>query len=102
MCVQILVMDCSKVKMKIIATIKFFTRNVLLPVTSLATCILLMLYGYTLNSVNVCLLNQARAGLRLTRAWFLRIASVRKWLYVCICVCVCVFACVPAPEAMND
>ena len=30
------------------------------------------------------------------RAWFLRIASVRELLYVCLCVClcVCVFVCV--------
>ena len=38
-------------------------------------------------------------------AWFLRIASVHERLYalcVCVCVCVCVFACVSAPEAINN
>ena len=38
------------------------------------------------------LLNQARAGRRPARAWFLRIASVRELLY----------ACVSAPEAINN
>ena len=55
-------------------------------------------------------LNQARAGLRPARAWFLRIASVRESMRVCVCVClrVCVFACVcvcvcvSAPEAINN
>ena len=37
-------------------------------------------------------LNQARAG----RAWFLRIASVRECLYVCVC------ACVSALKAINN
>ena len=32
-------------------------------------------------------LNQARAGLRPARAWFLKIDPVR---IVCMCVCVCV------------
>ena len=32
------------------------------------------------------LLNQVRTGLWLARAWFLRIAFVRKCLYVCVCV----------------
>ena len=43
-------------------------------------------------------LNQARAGLRPARAWFLKITSVR--MYACVYVCVCV--CVSAPEAMNN
>ena len=34
------------------------------------------------------LLNQARAGHRPARTWFLRIASVRELLYVCVCLCV--------------
>ena len=34
-------------------------------------------------------LNQVCASGRPVRAWFLRIASVREWLYAC-CVCVCV------------
>ena len=38
----------------------------------------------------VSLLNQARAGHRPARTWFLRIASVRKCLCVCVFVCVCV------------
>ena len=36
------------------------------------------------------LLNQARTGCRLARAWFLRIASVCERLYACVYVCVCV------------
>ena len=42
-------------------------------------------------------LNQTRAGHRPVRAWFLRIASVRE----CLCVCVCLHVCVSTPEAMN-
>ena len=38
------------------------------------------------------LLNQARAGRRPARAWFLKITSVR--MYVCVCVCVSVCVCV--------
>jgi len=41
------------------------------------------------------LLNQARAGLRLARDWFLEIAFVRD---VSMCMCVCV----SAPEAINN
>ena len=44
-------------------------------------------------------LNQARAGRRPARAWFLRIAFVRE---VSMRVCVCVDVCVSAPEAMNN
>ena len=40
-------------------------------------------------------LNQARAGRRPARAWFLRIAFVREVsMRVCVCVCVCVCGCV--------
>ena len=39
-------------------------------------------------------LNQARAGCRLARTWFIRIVSVR--MYACVCVCV------SAPEAINN
>ena len=39
-------------------------------------------------------LNQARAGLR---AWFLKVEPVRI-----VSMCVCVFACVSAPEAINN
>ena len=35
-------------------------------------------------------LNQARAGRRPARAWFLEIDPVRERLYVCLRVCVCV------------
>ena len=42
--------------------------------------------------VNALLLNQARAGLRPARAWFLKIDPVRI-VCMCMCVCVCVFAC---------
>ena len=41
------------------------------------------------------LLNQARAGLRLARAWFLKIDPVR---FVCMRVCVCV----SAPEVISN
>ena len=41
-------------------------------------------------------LNQARAGRRPARAWFIEITSVR--MYACVCLCVCV----SAPEAMNN
>ena len=47
------------------------------------------------------LLNQARAGRRPARAWFLRIAfvwEVSMRVYVCVWMCVCV----SAPEAMNN
>ena len=47
------------------------------------------------------LLNQARAGLRPARVWFLKIDSVRiVGMRACVCVCVCV--CVSAPEAINN
>ena len=42
------------------------------------------------------LLNQARAGHRPVRAWFLRIASVRELQYVYV------FVCLSAPEAINN
>ena len=45
-------------------------------------------------------LNQARAGLRPARVWFLEITLVRTSVCVFVCVCVCV--CVSAPEAMNN
>ena len=53
-------------------------------------CMLSILFPYFLN--------QARAGLRPARAWFLKIDPVRT--SVCVCVCVCV--CVSAPEAINN
>ena len=37
--------------------------------------------------------NQARAGLWLARAWFLKVDPVRivsMCVYVCVCLCVCV------------
>ena len=46
----------------------------------------------------LCFLNQARAGRRPARAWFLKIDPVRT--SVCVCVYVCV--CVSAPEAINN
>ena len=42
-------------------------------------------------------LNQARAGRRPARAWFLKIYHVR---IVCMRVCVCVFACVCPPPRL--
>ena len=38
-------------------------------------------------------LNQARASLRPTRAWFFKIDPVRM-VCMCMCVCVCVCVCV--------
>ena len=52
----------------------------------------------------LCFLNQARAGHRPVRAWFLRIVLSVNFS-VCVCVCVCVCACVhvsPPPEAINN
>ena len=51
---------------------------------------------------NYNFLNQARAGLRPGRAWFLKVEPVRI-VSMCVCVCVC-FACVcvSAPEAINN
>ena len=40
--------------------------------------------------VVVLFLNQAHAGRRPARAWFLEIVSVRTSVCVCVCVCVCV------------
>ena len=48
----------------------------------------------------VLLLNQACAGHRPARAWFLEIVCV--WTSVCVCMCVCVFVCVSAPEAISN
>ena len=45
-------------------------------------------------------LNQARAGHRPVRAWFLKIDPVRTSVCVFVCVFVCV--CVSAPEAINN
>ena len=42
-------------------------------------------------------LNQARAGRRPARAWFLKIDPVRI-----VCMCVCLRVCVSAPEAINN
>ena len=36
-----------------------------------------------------------KPGARRPHAWFLRIASVRELLYVCLCVCLCVCVCPP-------
>ena len=53
------------------------------------------------HSMSGALLNQARAGRRPARAWFLEIAFVREVsMRVCVDVCVCV--CVSAPEAINN
>ena len=38
----------------------------------------------------ILFLNQARAGLRPARAWFLKIDPVRTSVCVCVYVCVCV------------
>ena len=48
-------------------------------------------------------LNQACAGCRPTRAWFLKIDPVRiVGMRVRVCVCVCVCVCVSAPKAINN
>ena len=47
------------------------------------------------------LLNQARAGRRPARAWFLKIDPVRI-VGMRVRVCVCVYVCVSAPEAINN
>ena len=48
--------------------------------------------------------NQACAGLRPARAWFLKIVSVRMcvcvFVCVCMCVCVCVCVCVCPPQRL--
>ena len=43
----------------------------------------------TYTAMHTILLNQARAGLRPARAWFLKIDPVRTSVCVCVCVCVC-------------
>ena len=52
------------------------------------------------SHILLAFLNQACAGRRPVRAWFLRIASVREHWYACVCLCVCV--CVSALEAINN
>ena len=42
---------------------------------------------------NNALLNQARAGHRPVRAWFLRIASLSANVCICMHVCVCLCVC---------
>ena len=49
---------------------------------------------YLTEYTTVSFLNQARAGHRPARAWFLEIDPVRERLYVCLRVCVCVCVCV--------
>ena len=48
--------------------------------------------------LKVLFLNQARAGRRPARAWFLNIDMVRT----SVCVCVCVSVCVSAPRAIKN
>ena len=69
--------------------------------------LLQLLRSYTEQQVELehylpfVLLNQARAGLWPTCAWFLKIDSV--WIVdmrACVCVCVCV--CVSGTEAINN
>ena len=45
---------------------------------------------WTMKWQRLHFLNQARAGLRPVRAWFLKIDPVRTSVCVCVCVCVCV------------
>ena len=52
----------------------------------------------TYRLYNSGLLNQARAGRRPARAWFLNIDMVRT----SVCVCVCVSVCVSAPRAIKN
>ena len=51
-------------------------------------CYYLLFLAYVDQLLRV--LNQACARHRLACAWFLKIASVRECLYVCVCVCLCV------------
>ena len=52
-----------------------------------------------LSNIQLLFLNQARAGRRPARAWFLKIDPVRiVGMRACVCVCVCV----SAPEAINN
>ena len=46
------------------------------------------LHIFRKSHLSLSLLNQARAGRKPARAWFLRIASVRECLYACVFVCV--------------
>ena len=48
------------------------------------------------NLATTLFLNQARAGRRPARAWFLEIAFVRE-VSMHVCVCVCVWMCVCPP-----
>ena len=59
------------------------------------------LYQRTVTLIKrLCLefLNQARAGRKSARAWFLIITFIPP-KYACVCVCVCVY--VYAPEGIN-
>ena len=53
---------------------------------------------HSLHCLCIHLLNQARTGLWLACAWFLKIVSVRT--SVCICVCMCVLICVSTPRLL--
>ena len=75
----------------------------------LCVCSCMKLQRYTHSYViSVCkhwysvpvLLNQARAGHRPARAWFLEIVFVKTSVCVCVCLCVCV--CVSAPQAIKN
>ena len=52
---------------------------------------IIMIILQLLIVIDVFLLNQARAGRRPARAWFLKVEPVRivsMCVYVCVCVCV--------------
>ena len=55
----------------------------------------------TTNTMALKFLNQARAGRRPARAWFLKIDPVRI-VGMRIRVCMCVRVCVSVPKAINN
>ena len=59
-----------------------------------------LVYAVGMTKVFEPFLNQAHAGRRPVRAWFLRIASVHECLHARVFVSVCV--CVSTPEAINN
>ena len=54
---------------------------------------------HSLENFHLELLNQAHAGHRPARAWFLKVEPVR---IVSMCMCVCLRVCVSTPEAINN
>ena len=78
-----------------------FLNTCVLMLLSLATTYYcssdLILIDLRVNITGKSLLNQACAGCRMARTWFLKIDPV--WI---VSMCVCVFACVSAPEDQDE